>query len=57
MMAVAAYVGTEFFGQTTIVRATPDLFRPLFLAPGFRAFLDASFGIASMDGSIDGIAY
>ena len=56
-MAVAAYVGTEFFGQTTIVRATPDLFRPLFLAPGFRAFLDASFGIASMDGSIDGIAY
>ena len=23
----------------------------------FRAFMDASFGIASMDGAIDGIAY
>ena len=30
---------------------------PLFLAPDFRAFMDQSFGIASMDGSIDGIAY
>merc|ERR1711939_440223 len=29
VLAVAAYVGTEFFGETTIVRATPDLFRPV----------------------------
>ena len=28
-----------------------------FLQPGFRAFLDSSFGMASMDGAIDGIAY
>ena len=57
MLAVAAYVGTEFVGQTSVVRATPELFEPLFLWPGFRAFIDASFGMASMDGSIDGIAY
>jgi hypothetical protein len=57
MMAVASYVATEFFFDTTIVRATPELFEPLIFQPGFRAFMDASFGVASMDGAIDGVAY
>lgn len=57
MLAVTSYVLIEFvFGQS-IVSFTPDLFQPLFLAPDFRAFMDASFGVASMDGSIDGVAY
>ena len=57
MLAVATYVATEFFGQTTIVRATPALFEPLIVAPWFRSLMDASFGMASMDGSIDGVAF
>ena len=57
MVAVASYVVTEFFGDTTIVRATPALFEPLIFNSGFRALMDASFTAASMDGSINGIAY
>lgn len=57
MLAVATYVGSEFVLGEPIVRATPALFEPLILAPWFRALMDASFGMASMDGSIDGIAY
>jgi hypothetical protein len=57
MIAVTTYVAIEFAFDTPIVRFTPDLFRPLFLAPDFRAFLDTAFTAASMDGSIDGIAY
>lgn len=57
MIAVTAYVLIEFVFDQSIVSFTPDLFQPLFLAPDFRAFMDASFGMASMDGSIDGIAY
>ena len=57
MLAVATYVGTEFALGEPIVRATPALFEPLIIAPWFRAVMDASFGMASMDGSINGIAY
>jgi len=57
MLAVTSYVLIEFVFDQSIVSFTPDLFQPLFLAPDFRAFMDASFGMASMDGSIDGIAY
>ena len=57
MVAITAYVATEFFGETTVVRATPALFEPVIFAPWFRAIMDASFGIASMDGSIDGVAF
>eukprot|EP00322_Chrysochromulina_rotalis_P002760 CAMPEP_0115872332 /NCGR_PEP_ID=MMETSP0287-20121206/23363_1 /TAXON_ID=412157 /ORGANISM="Chrysochromulina rotalis, Strain UIO044" /LENGTH=291 /DNA_ID=CAMNT_0003327233 /DNA_START=20 /DNA_END=895 /DNA_ORIENTATION=- len=57
MLAVGSYVATEFFGQTTVVRATPALFEPLIFQPWFRSFMDSSFGVASMDGSIDGVAY
>ena len=57
MIAVACYVMEEALFNMPVVRYTPDLFEPLFLAPDFRAFMDQSFGIASMDGSIDGIAY
>ena len=57
MLAVGAYVGIEFFGQTTIVRATPALFEPIILDPAFRSFMDTAFSMASMDGSINGVAY
>lgn len=57
MLAVASYVATEFLSGDTIVQSTPVLFRPLILNPWFREFMDASFGIASMDGSINGVAY
>merc|ERR1719238_2143575 len=57
MIAVTSYVAIEFAFNTPIVRFTPDLFRPLILAPDFRAFMDTAFTAASMDGSIDGIAY
>jgi light-harvesting complex I chlorophyll a/b binding protein 1 len=57
MLAVAGYVATEFVLGEPIVRATSPFFEPFIVNPAFRAFMDASFGMASMDGSIDGIAY
>ena len=57
MLAVGSYVSTEFFGQTTIVRATPALFEPLIFQPWFRSFMDSSFDVSSMDGSINGVAF
>eukprot|EP00310_Coccolithus_braarudii_P018810 CAMPEP_0183333486 /NCGR_PEP_ID=MMETSP0164_2-20130417/2368_1 /TAXON_ID=221442 /ORGANISM="Coccolithus pelagicus ssp braarudi, Strain PLY182g" /LENGTH=248 /DNA_ID=CAMNT_0025502419 /DNA_START=47 /DNA_END=793 /DNA_ORIENTATION=- len=57
MIAVTSYVAIEFAFDVPVVRFTPDLFRPLILAPDFRAFMDTAFTAASMDGSIDGIAY
>ena len=57
MLAITGYVAAEVSLGMPIVRATPQVFEPLFLQPGFRAFLDSSFGMASMDGAIDGIAY
>lgn len=57
MLAIVSYIVVEKASGTPIVRATPDLFRPLILAPWFRSFMDASFSMASMDGSIEGIAY
>ena len=57
MMAVLSYVLTEAISGSPVVRATSFLFEPIILNQGFRALMDASFGIASMDGAIDGIAY
>jgi len=57
MLAVASYVATEYFSGDTIVQSTPALFRPIILNPWFREFLDSSFGVASMDGAINGVAY
>merc|ERR1719271_611253 len=57
MLAITSYVLIEGAFDIPVVRFTPDLFEPLFLAPDFRAFLDSAFSVASMDGSIDGIAY
>lgn len=57
MLAVVGYVVPEALQHTSIVRLTPAFFEPIFLLPGFRAFLDAAFSGATMDGAIDGIAY
>lgn len=57
MVAVASYVATEFVFDMPTVRATPLLFEPIIFAPWFRGLLDGAFAMASMDGSIDGIAY
>lgn len=57
MLAIASYVATEAFSGVPVVRFSSALFEPIFLNSGFRSLLDAAFGIASMDGSIDGIAY
>lgn len=57
MIAVTCYVLIEASLGVPVIRFTPDLFEPLILASDFRAFMDASFSMASMDGSIDGIAY
>ena len=57
MLAVTAYVLEEVVFQVPVVRYTPDLFRPLIFDDGFRAFMDGAFSSASMDASIDGIAY
>jgi len=57
MLAVTAYVAIEYGFEQSVVSYTPDLFQPLIFADDFRAFMDASFGAASMDGSINGIAY
>jgi len=57
MIAVTAYVAEESLFNMPVVRFTPDLFQPLIFANDFRAFMDGAFGAASMDGSINGIAY
>ena len=57
MIAVTCYVAEEFLFQTPVVRFTPDLFQPIIFESGFRSFLDQAFQAASMDGSIDGVAY
>merc|ERR1711865_460322 len=57
MIAVTAYVAEETLIGEPVVRFTPDLFQPLIFEQGFRSFMDGAFGLASMDGSINGIAY
>ena len=57
MIAVTCYVAEEFLFQTPVVRFTPDLFQTIIFESGFRSFLDQAFQAASMDGSIDGVAY
>jgi len=57
MLAVTSYVAIEYGFETSVVSFTPDLFQPLIFADDFRAFMDASFGSASMDGSINGVAF
>lgn len=57
MVAITCYVAVEAGFGVPIVQFTPDLFQPLIFATDFRAFMDGAFGAASMDGSINGIAY
>ena len=57
MIAVTCYVLEEVLFGMPVVRYTPDLFQPLIFATDFRAFLDGAFRAASMDGSINGVAY
>jgi len=57
MMAVLLYVLEETAFGLPVVQYTPELFRPLIFSDSFRSFMDASFSMASMDGSINGIAY
>lgn len=57
MIAITCYVLEETLFDMPVVRYTPDLFEPLIFAPDFRRFMDAAFGMASMDGSINGIAF
>merc|ERR1711918_216222 len=57
MIAVTCYVAEEVLFGMPVVRFTPDLFQPLIFANDFRAFMDSAFSAASMDGSIDGVAY
>lgn len=47
MLAIASYVGTEWVYHEPVVSATPALFQPIIFSPVFRAFMDASFGMAS----------
>ena len=57
MIAITAYVAEEVLFGMPVVQFTPDLFEPIIFTPDFRAFLDGAFSMASMDGSINGIAY
>jgi len=57
MVAVTCYVLEEALFGVPVVRYTPDLFQPLIFASDFRLFMDEAFRAASMDGSIDGVAY
>lgn len=57
MIAVVCYVASEFVFDIPVIRFTPDLFQPLIFASDVRQFLDQSFSMASMDGSINGVAY
>lgn len=57
MIAVTCYVAEEVAFDKPVVQFTPDLFQPIIFANDFRAFMDGAFGMASMDGSINGIAY
>lgn len=57
MIAITCYVAEEWLFNMPVVRFTPDLFQPLIFASDFRGFMDAAFSSASMDGSINGIAF
>lgn len=57
MIAVTCYVIEEAVFQVPVVRYTPDLFQPLIFANDFRAFMDQAFQSASMEGSVNGVAY
>jgi len=47
MLAVAAYVASEFVTGTPIVSQTPALFEPIFMNPSFGQFMDDSFAMAA----------
>ena len=57
MIAITAYVAEEVAFGVPVIQFTPDLFQPLIFANDFRAFMDGAFGMASMDGSVNGIAF
>lgn len=57
MVAITCYVLEEAAFQMPVVRFTPDLFEPLILAPDFRAFMDQSFSMATMTGTMNGVPF
>ena len=57
MWAVAMYVAIEAAFKVPIVQFGSELFEPIIFDKVVRAGLDEAFRAASMDGSIDGIAY
>ena len=57
MIAITAYVAEEVAFGVPVIQFTPDLFQPLIFANDFRAFMDGAFGMASMDGSVNGVAF
>ena len=57
MWAVAMYVAIEAAFKVPIVQFGSELFEPIIFDRVVRAGLDQAFRAASMDGSIDGIAY
>jgi hypothetical protein len=56
MLAVLSYVATEALTDVPVVRMSQALFQPIIFNDAFRAFLDSAFSIASMEGSVDGLA-
>jgi len=56
MLAVLSYVATEAITGVPVVRFSQELFQPIIFNDAFRGFLDAAFGMASMEGSVDGLA-
>ena len=56
MLAVLSYVTTEALTGIPVVRMSKELFQPIILNDGFRSFMDTAFSMATMEGSIDGVA-
>jgi len=56
MLAVLSYVSTEAITGVPVVRFSQELFQPIIFNDAFRGFLDGAFGMATMEGSVNGIA-
>ena len=56
MLAVLSYVATEAITGVPVVRFSQELFQPIIFNDAFRGFLDGAFGMATMEGSVNGIA-
>ena len=56
MLAVLSYVATEAITGVPVVRFSQELFQPIIFNDAFRGFLDGAFGMATMEGAVNGIA-